>query len=329
MLTAVAWNPVILGVFRFLTGMGVSAALINSSTYISEFFPSASRGKFQGIALVVGLLGIPVTGWVSTLLIGLGPFGWKFVFIWGGMGIVGVWFLRQLHEIPRWHVARGETAKAEAIVRQVEEQVRREKGELPPVPEPAYRPQAHRAATGYRELFKGKYRNRTLILVMAWIFQTLGFYGFGSWVPTLLVQNGIMLDKSLLYSTLITIGAPLGALLGAMISDRYERKWNLVASSLFIAISVFLYGMTVNPLFLIAFGFLVNLIERTYSSNLYTYTSEMYPTSIRGTGYGVTYGLGRFSNVLGPMLISLLLLEFGSFSVFAFISLCWIGSRLP
>lgn len=128
MLTAVAWNPVILGIFRFLTGMGVSAALINSSTYISEFFPSVSRGKFQGIPLVVGLLGIPVTGWVSTLLIGLGPFGWKFVFIWGGMGIVGVWFLRQLHEIPRWHVARGETAKAEAIVRQMEEQVRREHG---------------------------------------------------------------------------------------------------------------------------------------------------------------------------------------------------------
>ncbi|WII38792.1 MFS transporter [Paenibacillus thiaminolyticus] len=137
-----------------------------------------------------------------------------------------------------------------------------------------------------------------------------------------------MLDKSLLYSTLITIGAPLGALLGAMISDRFERKWNLVASSLFIAISVFFYGMTVNPLFLIAFGFLVNLIERTYSSNLYTYTSEMYPTSIRGTGYGLTYGLGRFSNVLGPMLISLLLLEFGSFSVFAFISLCWVGSAI-
>ncbi|WCR29994.1 MFS transporter [Paenibacillus thiaminolyticus] len=163
-----------------------------------------------------------------------------------------------------------------------------------------------RKRKGYRELFKGKYRHRTLILAMAWIFQTLGFYGFGSWVPTLLVQNGIMLDKSLLYSTLITIGAPLGALLGAMISDRFERKWNLVASSLFIAISVFFYSMTVNPLFLIAFGFLVNLIERTSSSNLYTYTSEMYPTSIRGSGYGLTYGLGRFSNVLGPMLISLL-----------------------
>ncbi|MDG0871894.1 MFS transporter [Paenibacillus thiaminolyticus] len=73
MLTAVAWNPVILGIFRFLTGVGVSAALINSSTYISEFFPSASRGKCQGIALVVGLLGIPVTGWVSTLFIGLAP----------------------------------------------------------------------------------------------------------------------------------------------------------------------------------------------------------------------------------------------------------------
>ncbi|MCE5171477.1 MFS transporter [Paenibacillus profundus] len=80
MITALAWNPVILGILRFFTGVGVSAALINSSTYISEFFPSASRGKFQGIALVVGLLGIPVTGWISTCFISLGPHGWRYVF---------------------------------------------------------------------------------------------------------------------------------------------------------------------------------------------------------------------------------------------------------
>ncbi|MFW5433861.1 MFS transporter [Paenibacillus apiarius] len=328
MSTALAWNPVILGILRFFTGVGVSAALINSSTYISEFFPSASRGKFQGIALVIGLLGIPVTGWISTCFISLGPHGWRYVFVWGGMGILGLWFLRNIHEIPRWYLSRGESKKAEEIIQRVEEEVRREKGQLPPIADTAIRPKTEMKTKAYSELFKGKYRGRTAILTFAWIFQTLGFYGFGSWVPTLLVQNGIVLDKSLLYSTLITIGAPLGALLGALISDRYERKWNLIASSLFIAIAVFLYGMTVNPVFLIAFGFLVNMIERTYSSNLYTYTSELYPTHIRGSGYGLTYGLGRFSNVLGPMLISFMLLEFGSFSVFALISLCWIGSAV-
>ncbi|WP_251574407.1 MFS transporter [Paenibacillus sp. MER TA 81-3] len=79
MITALAWNPVILGILRFFTGVGVSAALINSSTYISEFFPSASRGKFQGIALVVGLLGIPVTGWISTCFISLDQFIYVYI----------------------------------------------------------------------------------------------------------------------------------------------------------------------------------------------------------------------------------------------------------
>ncbi|WP_407873314.1 MFS transporter [Paenibacillus melissococcoides] len=43
MLTSVAWNPVILGIFRFLTGMGVSAALINSSSSseASAYSPSS------------------------------------------------------------------------------------------------------------------------------------------------------------------------------------------------------------------------------------------------------------------------------------------------
>ncbi|WP_261304098.1 MFS transporter [Paenibacillus andongensis] len=328
LLTAFAWDPVSLGVLRFLTGMGASAALINANTYVSEFFPSASRGKYQGMTIAVGLLGIPLTAWVSSYLVTLGPDGWRYVFAWGALGLFSIYFLRKLVEIPRWHFARGDFKKAEAIMQKIEETVLLEKGELPPITDVLLRPRTQLKAGSLIEIFKGKYLGRTSILTLTWVFQTIGFYGFSSWVPTLLVQHGIELNKSLIYSSLITVGAPLGALVGAFISDRFERKWNLAVSSIIIAICVLLYGMTFNPLFLISFGFLVNLMERVYSSNLYAYTSELYPTEIRATGYGFTYGIGRVSNVLGPIIISYFIINFGNMSVFSLIAATWIGSAI-
>lgn len=325
-LTAFAWDPASLGILRFLTGMGVSAALVNSNTYISELFPSASRGKFQGLAITIGLTGIPITAWLSSYLVALGTFGWKLVFVWGAMGMIGLWFMRNMVEIPRWHFSRGEFDRAEAIMQKIEDTVRREKGELPLIIDLPQRPKDRIKPGSYSELFKGRFLGRTALLTLTWVFQTIGFYGFSSWVPTLLVQNGIDLNKSLIYSSLITIGAPLGAFVGSMISDRFERKWNLAISSMIIAVCIIFYGMTLNPVFLISFGFLVNLTERVYSSNLYAYTSELYPTEIRASGYGLTYGIGRFSNILGPIAISYFIVNFGNFSVFAFIAATWIGS---
>ena len=46
------------------------------------------------------------------------------------------------------------------------------------------------------------------------IFQTVGFYGFANWVPSLLVKQGITVSTSLGYTTVIALAAPVGPLLG-------------------------------------------------------------------------------------------------------------------
>ena len=63
------------------------------------------------------------------------------------------------------------------------------------------------------------------MLAVVWTCQTFGLYGFMSWVPTLLVAHGISLVQTLAWSSAIQLGAVPGALIGAMISDRWERKW--------------------------------------------------------------------------------------------------------
>ena len=64
---------------------------------------------------------------------------------------------------------------------------------------------------------------RTLVMSVFNLVQTIGFYGFANWVPTLLMARGIRVTASLEYSFLIAVAAPLGPLIGMYFADRIER----------------------------------------------------------------------------------------------------------
>lgn len=325
-LNALSWDAWSLAISRFVTGMATSALLVNANTYIIEFFPKAVRGKYQGLAVAIGITGIPITGYVSSWVIPMSDYGWRLVFVWGALGIFALFGIVKMFELPRWYEMKGQINKAKETLEQIERIVAKEKG---PLAKPEPEVMAAPVTTGkMSDIFKGIYLKRTIILISVWILQTIAFYGFGSWVPTLLVKQGIGLSHSLLYSTLITLGAPLGSLTGAMISDRFERKTNIIVSCFFIAIAVFLFGATLNPVMIVIFGFLINYIERTFSSNLYTYTSELYGTEVRSFGQGLTYGIGRASNVIGPFIISFVYTGYGYLNVFILISLVWAATAV-
>ncbi len=59
--------------------------------------------------------------------------------------------------------------------------------------------------------------------------RTIGFFGYSSWAPTLLAKEGFSVEKSISYVALTTAGAPLSCYLTFLVTDRFERKWCLVA----------------------------------------------------------------------------------------------------
>ena len=70
------------------------------------------------------------------------------------------------------------------------------------------------------------------MLMVFHFFQTIGFFGFTNWLPTLLAAQGHSVTKSLLYSAAIAVAYPLWPLLWAFtVAERYERKWQIVAAS--------------------------------------------------------------------------------------------------
>ncbi|MBX7444594.1 MULTISPECIES: MFS transporter, partial [unclassified Arthrobacter] len=91
-----------------------------------------------------------------------------------------------------------------------------------------------------------------------------------------------------------------------------------------IAVCGLLYGLTFNPGLIVMFGFLVNLFERGYTALAYAYSPELFDTTGRSMGTGVSYGLGRLSNAAGPLIIAALYNGSGYQSVFLFIAGTWL-----
>ena len=320
LINALVENVHELAAVRFLTGIGLSAMTSVAITYVAEIFPAKSRGRFQATVLMIGLLGIPAAAFVARFAIPIADWGWRLVFVWGGLGIAFPFLAHRLEESPRWLEQRGRHADSDAVLDRLEAIAQREKGPLPPLyPVAPVVSDAH----AFRHLFSPENRGRTFLFAITWMTQTLGYYGFSSWVPTLLVAHGFSMVSSLAWSSAMQIGGVPGALLAAAISDKVQRKWALVITAIIIAVCGLAYGLTFNAFYIVFFGFCVAMFFQTFAPIVYAYTAEGFPTGIRSAGVGFTYGMGRLANVFGPLLIAYLYSNYGYQSVFVYIAVCW------
>jgi putative MFS transporter len=321
-----SWNIVSLGVFRVLTSAGLAAMTVVAVIYVNEVFPAAVRGKYQAYALIIGICGTPVTNLIASAVVPLTDWTWRLVYLWGSLGVLLLLFVRHLKESPRWYESRGEYLKADAVLNEIEAEVAAEKGLLPdPAPPVSETPHVKAPLS---LLLQKKYLAPTILLTILWVTQTIGFFGFSSWAPTLLAKEGLSVEKSIFYVALATVGAPLGCFLASLVTDRFERKWCLMAFGTVIAICGLFYGLTFNPIMIVVFGFLLNLFERGFTALAYAYSPELFDTRGRSLGTGTAYGIGRLSNAAGPLIIAALYTGTGYTSVFLFIAGCWLVGAL-
>ena len=68
------------------------------------------------------------------------------------------------------------------------------------------------------------------------IFQTIGYYGFGTLVPLVLASKGYSVVTSLTFTTLTFIGYPVGSALSLPIIERVDRRWLIVGSALLMSV---------------------------------------------------------------------------------------------
>lgn len=322
LVNALAWDIFSLAATRFVTGIGLSAMTVIANTYITEFFPAARRGRYMGLVMTIGLLGIPATAWVSRFVVPLAPWGWRLIFIWGGLGILALVYAVRIPESPRWLHSHNRTAEADAEIDALERLAVAGGASLPPLVVVAEPPRHGRA--GYGGLLRERYLGRTILLSTVSILGTVGFYGFFSWVPTLLFQHGVTVVRSLTYTSVMALCNPVGALIAADLIERFERRWFNVGISVYVAVVGVSFGMSDNPILIMVLGSLMVMGLQAATVSSYTYASELYPTELRSQGNGITYGIGRVANVGGPFIVAAVFSQLGYTAVFAFIAGCYI-----
>ncbi|MGH8782719.1 MFS transporter [Paraburkholderia sp.] len=310
-----------LNFWRFVAGIGIGVELVTIGTYISELVPKHIRGRAFACEQAVGFTAVPVVAFLAYLLVPRAPFGldgWRWVVLIGAHGALFVWWIRrQLPESPRWLAQQGRLDEADGVMRMLEAKVQAETGQPLPLPAPA----APVVAQGrFADMWVPPYRSRTLMLVIFNVFQTVGFYGFANWVPTLLIRQGITVTTSLMYSTVIALAAPIGPLIGLVIADRFERRTVIVAMAGANIVCGLWFSQVADAVLLVTLGIGLTLANNIMSYSFHAYQSELFPTGIRARAVGFVYSWSRFSAIFTAFLIAWVLRLFGTVGVFVFIA---------
>src|ERR1700731_739022 len=120
----------VLTLLRFVIGVGLGAENVVGYSTLTEFIPPQARGKWLGGMSVFVVTGLPAAGLVGTLIIPI--FGWRAMFVIGGLGALVVWYLRKaLPESPRWLESVGRYDEADALLQAIEREVSLQHSPLP------------------------------------------------------------------------------------------------------------------------------------------------------------------------------------------------------
>jgi len=302
-----------LNFWRFMVGIGLGVELVTIDAYISELVPKQIRGRAFALNQVITYLSVPFIALLAWRLVPYSPLGfdgWRWVVMVGSVAAALIWIIRsRIPESPRWLAAHGRHADAHRVLCALERRVERDIGGQLSAPEMG---QCEIVEKGRLvEIFSKQYLSRTVMLSIFHIFQTVGLYGFSNWVPTFLVKQGIEVTASLAYTLGITLVMPCGPLIAMLYADRFERKWQMVASSLLVAGAGLMFAEMRNPALIVLTGALVTLGATTLSYNFHAYQSELYPTRIRARAIGFVYSWSRLSGIFSGFIVSYALTRAG------------------
>lgn len=308
--------------WRVLTGVGLGIELVTIDTYLAELMPRHVRGRAFAVNQVVQFSAVPLVAFIAWQLVPRAPLGidgWRWVVLIGAVSAVLVWWIRRaVPESPRWLIAHGQLDAAEAVTSLMEQRVEADRGTrlptaqvVPTSPKPA--------AAGIGRIFAPPYASRTVMLMVFNFAQTIGYYGFASWVPSLLIARDITTTTSLAYSFAIALAAPVGPLVLSRFADGLDRRWQIAWSAAAIAVFGLLFART-SGIALLGVGVLLTCSNNWMSVAFHAYQAELFPTDIRAQAVGFVYSWSRFSAIFTSLVIGMLLTRFGASGVFVFIA---------
>lgn len=303
LVTAWADSPSTLMLYRFLTGLGLGAAMPNIIALTSEYAPKRSRAWLVTIMFVGFPFGAVIGGLISSAMIPV--LGWKSVFVLGGIGpmVLSVVLLLWLAESLRFMVHHeASAARIGAILEKIAPALNVEKDASFELSEKKL------SGASVKNLFTEGRSLGTVILWVPFFMNLLLLFFMYNWLPPVLQQAGLPITKAIFATVLFNLGGVAGGLILARLIDRIGPFGVLGTAYALGALSVATIGLVSSSIPLIMAAVFVSgfwVVGAQFGAN--ALAASYYPTSIRSTGVGWALGIGRIGSIIGPLVGGLLM----------------------
>lgn len=266
-------------VSRAIAGVGVSGILLSCAVLISERWPKNSRAVAQGILGVAFPVGIVLSGGLNILFD-----DWRKAFL---VGIVPLFVAVTVPFLLEEKQGEGKD---------------------------------HEKKAPLTTLFSEIYRRRLIIGSIVYGFDLVGLWAIFSWMPTW-VDNLLGQDDSIgKMRGVIMMLLGIGGMVGTGISGLLVNQWgvrgtlltNLAATCgacalLFLTNSHFSVFVLVESAFI---GIMLGISQGA----LTVYITELFPTSVRATGTGFCFNVGRVFTTSAVFFVGALVATLGGYA---------------
>ncbi len=294
---AFASTPLEMAVLRVLAGMGMGAAMPNSTTLLSEYAPLRRRALMITVMFTGFNLGSALIGFAAGALIP--GYGWHSVMLLGGA--------MPLALVPLLVIFLPESARLLALRGAAADRIARVLGRVtghrfagdelfvsaePPVA----------ATTPIATLFSDGFGALTGALWATYFMGLLVIYLLTGWLPTLMKDAGLSISTAAYVTALFQIGGTVGAVAVGWAMDR-ARPARVIGMA-YLGGALFILGVSwfgiASPA-LTALVFAAGFCMSGAQTGLNAFAPACYPTGARATGVSWMLGMGRFGSIVGSM----------------------------
>jgi AAHS family 4-hydroxybenzoate transporter-like MFS transporter len=288
-----------LTVLRFVTGIGLGAAMANAVTMIDEFCPTGRRATVTSLMCCGFPLGAALGGLLAAWLIPHA--GWRSVLMLGGATPIlhGVLLWLKLPESVRFMVANGKpVARIRATLGRISNDAINARGFV-----------LTESAPGTGDNGLGLVLSRSYIVgtLMLWLAAFMGLviiYALINWMPILLRDAGLSQKSATLVSALFPLGG-MGAVLCGALMDRFNANLVIATCYALAAVGLLGIGATAGTVGLLVPVVLVSrVLMNTAQASMNALAAAFYPTEGRGTGVAWMLGMARFGGIAGSFLVA-------------------------
>ncbi|MDR0215269.1 MAG: aromatic acid/H+ symport family MFS transporter [Comamonas sp.] len=305
--------------WRFVTGLGLGAAMPNAVTLMSEYCPENRRATITNAMFCGFPLGAAFGGFLAAWMIP--HFGWRSVLHLGGIAplVLLVLLVLLLPESVRYMVGKGYSADrirkpltriAGNAVQHVQKFVMTENKA------------AVEGKSGMGVVLSKQYRVGTVMLWIAYFMGLVIFYALMNWMPVLFKEGGLDPKTATLVAALFPLGG-VGAVFFGWLMDRFNANRIIAVGYALTAVSIWWIGQEAGNLgWLVVSVFVAGTIMNTAQSSMPALAAAFYPTSGRATGVAWMLGIGRFGGIAGSFLVAELTVRNLGFSqIFAVVAI--------